>query len=91
MVYMHLAKYKKALEYYETSLTIRKENNMYDHHEAAITKNNLGQMQYQLGRFEEALKYHNEALKTNIKYFGKEHPVIANCYNNIGLVLSKRA
>lgn len=36
----------------------------------------------------EALKCHKRAINLRLKIYGEEHPSIANCYNNIGLVFN---
>ena len=54
--------------------------------QTAIAYNNIGNVYCNLGKYDEALKYHTQALEIQEKVLGEEHSDTTCSYNNIGLV-----
>ena len=52
----------------------------------AGTKNNIGEVYRQLGRYDEAMKSYSEALEINEKCLGSSQAGAAYNYNNMALV-----
>ena len=72
-------------EVFDKTLHYRKAQEAY-HQAVALNPNNvkallyLGNMNGQLGNPQEALEYHQKALKINIKTYGDEHPEVTKSY-----------
>ena len=49
-----------------------------------MTKNNIGIVLRNLGRYEESLKWYQESLEISKKHYGKNHVLVAIRKNNIG-------
>ncbi|MCB4773630.1 MAG: tetratricopeptide repeat protein, partial [Sulfurovum sp.] len=79
--YIHLAKYDKAIELLEETLTIELGEN---HPFTATSYNNIGSAWKSKGEYDEAMKYHEKALKIKLATLGENHPFTATSYNNIG-------
>ncbi len=70
--------YKEAKKYYEEAVRLSPNNSLY--------LNALGYILHDLGKYDEAIKYFQNALNIDLKAFGDNHPNIATRYNNIGAV-----
>jgi tetratricopeptide (TPR) repeat protein len=51
----------------------------------ATKRNNLGSAWYALGHYEKAIGYLEQALASDIKTYGEDHPRVATKRNNLGL------
>ena len=54
--------------------------------DVACTLNNLGELYREIGRYSEAEKLHNQALKIREKLFNKPHHDIGQSLNNLALI-----
>ncbi|CAF3727748.1 unnamed protein product [Rotaria sp. Silwood1] len=76
-----LGEFVKAEEIFET---------MRKHTSDELEKGNLfyqlGQIKTNQQNYKKALEFYQDALTIYLKYFSSDHPNIATCYNNIGLV-----
>ncbi|MCB4778669.1 MAG: tetratricopeptide repeat protein, partial [Sulfurovum sp.] len=79
--YIHLAKYDKAIELLEETLTIELGEN---HLGTATSYNNIGSAWKSKGEYDKAIEYHEKALKITCATLGENHPSTATSYNNIG-------
>ena len=52
-----------------------------------LTANNLGLLYHNLGDYDKAKTFTDEALKV-IKSFGKDHPMTLKCMGNLALVFN---
>ena len=77
---------KKALEYHELSLNIRKKILGEEHPDTATSYNNIGSIYNNMGDNKKALEYYELSLNIRKKILGEEHPDTATSYNNIGLI-----
>ena len=82
----YLAKYNKALDYYQQSLAIRKQAFGEFHPDVTLSYNNIGLVYDDLGDYVRALEYHQQSLAIKIQLYGDSHPDVAISYNNIGSV-----
>ncbi|MCB4762761.1 MAG: tetratricopeptide repeat protein [Sulfurovum sp.] len=85
--YIHLAKYDKAIELLEETLTIELGEN---HPFTATSYNNIGSAWDSKGEYDKAMKYHEKALKIRLATLGENHPLTATSYNNIGSVWNSK-
>ncbi|MCB4781415.1 MAG: tetratricopeptide repeat protein, partial [Sulfurovum sp.] len=79
--YIHLAKYDKAIELLEETLTIELGEN---HPGTATSYNNIGSVWKSKGEYDKAIEYCEKALKIRLATLGENHPSTATSYNNIG-------
>lgn len=83
------SKYDLALFCHEKALKIRKvvlgEHNL----DTAISYNNLGTVNLELGKYEESIKMYQKALSIRKELFGELSPDVATTYNNIGTVYER--
>jgi tetratricopeptide (TPR) repeat protein len=82
--YGELADYKRALEYDEEALEIRKSLFGEEHPETAMSFNNVGAAYGRLGNHERSLEYGKRALEIFRRLFGEEHSETAMSFDNIG-------
>lgn len=82
-MYVEKSDYKEALEHYNRSLKIYKNELGEDNIQLAKVYNNLA---YVTQGFEKRLEYYNKALELYKKFFNKDNSYIAIVYNNIGLL-----
>ncbi|MCB4784619.1 MAG: tetratricopeptide repeat protein, partial [Sulfurovum sp.] len=80
--YIHLAKYDKAIELLEETLTIELGEN---HPLTATSYNNIGSAWDSKGEYDKAIEYYEKALKITCATLEENHPFTATSYNNIGL------
>ena len=59
------------------------------HEEVAASLNNLALLYDAMGHKSEALKLHEETLQIRIKVLGVDHLLVAETYNNLGLLYKK--
>ena len=64
---IHMGDYKKALEYNELSLKIKKKKLGEEHPDTASSYNNIGCTYDKMGDYKKALEYHELSLKINEK------------------------
>ena len=80
----YLAKYNKALDYYQQSLAIRKQAFGEFHPDVATSYNNIGLVYDAQGDYARALEYYQQSLTIKKQLLGESHPDVATSYNNIG-------
>lgn len=86
----NLGNYAPAQEHFERALAIRREHLPIIHEDTARTLNNLGSLWFHLGKYQEALPIHAEALEMRLHlYQGKPHRFIARSLNHLGTVWQK--
>ena len=56
------------------------------HPDVATSYNNLGNLYYSMGRYEEALPLHQKALEIMLEQLGERHPNVASAYNNLAVL-----
>ena len=66
-------------------LSQKEENNTTE----GILLNNIGLVYSDLGDYSKALDFYQKALEIRIKILGMNHPLVADSYNNIGVVFFK--
>ena len=76
----------RSIDFYEQSLTIKKELLGADHPSIGITYNNLGIAFNKLGENEKALSYYQQSLEIKKAAYGNVHPRVSDTYFNIGMV-----
>ena len=79
-----LARYDKAIEYFEKALKSDLKTFGEDHPNVAIHWNNLGQVWDAKGEYDKAIEYFEKALKSDLKTFGEDHPNVATHWNSLG-------
>ena len=57
-----------------------------DHPDVATSYNNIANVYYSQGKYDQALEYLQKALKISLKKLGADHPHVAMYYLNIGVV-----
>jgi tetratricopeptide (TPR) repeat protein/predicted MPP superfamily phosphohydrolase len=87
--YGYLGNYKKALEYQNNALEMRKNLFGEEHADTAVSLNNVGAIYGKLGDYEKALEYEKKAFEIRKKLFGEEHADIAMSLNGIGATYDK--
>ena len=80
-----MSRYRKALEYEEKALKIRREVLGEKHAYTADSYNNIGCIYSSLGESEKALKYHEKALEIRREVLGEKHADTASSYDNLGI------
>ncbi len=69
-------KYKEAFESYELAAKLQPENSLY--------LNDAGFTAYTLGEYGKAIEYIKQALASDLKSYGEDHPSVARRRNNLG-------
>jgi tetratricopeptide (TPR) repeat protein len=82
--YSALGDYKKAQEYQERALKIRREKLGEFHLDTATSYDNIGFVYGELGEYEKALEHKEKALKIRREKLGEDHPYTASSYDTIG-------
>ncbi len=85
-VYYFGQNYNKAVEYWDTSMVIRKKVFGAEHPAVANSLSNIAAAFQQLGLIDSAIVMNNKALKIHQKTFGNKHRSIARIYNNLGVL-----
>ena len=85
-IYLNWNDYAQAIEYFEKSLAIRKENG--DMHGTAILYNNLGVVYERQGNYDKALEYHRQSFEIE-KEIGDIYG-LAISHTNLGLILCRK-
>lgn len=78
--YNHIA----ALEWFQKSLAVYEKIFGKDNIKTGNTFRNIGCLYNDIGKYDEALKYHMDALKIRCEEMGEEHPFTAQSLNDIG-------
>ena len=78
---------KRALDYYERSLNIKKILYGNEHPQNANTINNMAIVYSKLGNDSIALILFKQALNIRLRVFGNIHSSVGDSYNNIGIIL----
>lgn len=86
-IYEGMGEYRRALEYGEKALTIRRRVLGEEHPDTASSYNNVGSTVGALGDHRRALEYQEKALAIRRRVLGEEHPDTAASYNNVGAAL----
>ncbi|OIP37253.1 hypothetical protein AUJ95_08460 [Candidatus Desantisbacteria bacterium CG2_30_40_21] len=79
---MILGQYQKALELLNQGLKIARE--IGDEQGEGVCLGNLGTTYQNLGQFDKAIGYSQQALVIDERFFGKKHPAVARDLNNLG-------
>ena len=87
--YGSLGDSKRALEYTEKALEIRRELFGERHPDTAASLNNVGGAFGNLGDHKRALEYKEKALEIRRELFGERHPDTATSLNNVGTTYGK--
>ncbi len=85
-VYDHKKEHGKAIEHYETALSIQRSDEKGNMEDISSTCNNIAQVYYHIKDFESSLKYHTESLNLKKQLYDEGDIRIAHSYNNIGFV-----
>lgn len=87
----------KKKELLERALQIKEESYDKDHLQIAMTLTHLGNVAYELGKFNESKERLERALQIKEKYYGKDHPIIistlialGNAYDVLGNIIKKK-
>ncbi len=89
-VYRHQRKLELAQATYQQSIRL-KQKHLGDHHPSvAITLNNLGLLNYQLGNPGKAIEQFENALKIFEESLGPDHPYTLKCLDNLERVRDHR-
>ena len=86
--YSDLGETKKAIEFHEKSLAIRKICLPENHPDIATSYNNLGLAYKALGETKKAIEFYEKSLEIRKICLPANHPHIAMSYNNLGLAYS---
>ena len=78
--------YQKALDLYQTSLTIKLKSLSPNHPDLAATYRNIGSVHNKMGEYSKALEFHQKDLDICLKSLPPNHPEVAAIYRNIGTV-----
>ena len=78
--------YKDALDFYERSLILCKNDLPPHHSELGHCYNGIGNVYYSVGEYIKALSFYEQALEIRKTALSQNHPSLATSYNNIGLV-----
>ncbi|CAF1092680.1 unnamed protein product [Rotaria sordida] len=91
-VYHLQGAYKQALEMYEkaSELYVDAYGGMYQHPKQAGLYDMMAMAYRQYGMFDKAMEYYQDSLTILKKTLPTEHPSLAQCYNNIGLLFYDR-
>lgn len=84
VTYFDLSEYQNAINDYNKALVLFEATSGRVSKDVAITLNNIANAFDGLGYFEDALKYHIEALSLKKKVFTSDHIELAKSYNNLG-------
>ena len=76
--------YKKAIDYLNKSLSIKKAVLGDNHPSVADTLNNLGLVYRSMGDYKKAIDYLNKSLSITKAVLGDNHPDVAGTLNNLG-------
>jgi predicted negative regulator of RcsB-dependent stress response len=90
-IYRYQKHFSKAMESYNTALTICKENNKEDQLTIATCYANIGSFYRLKGSFEEALKYYQKALVIREEYIPVPHPTIGNLHIKLARIYVDRS
>ena len=82
--YHDIGNAKRAIEYYEEVLLIRKRLYGGRHPDVATIFSSLGLAWGALGYLEKAIEYGEEALSIHSEEYGKKNPDVAVCLSNLG-------
>ena len=80
---LHMADYKKSIEYSERALAINKRNLGEEHPEVAANLNNIGSAWKALGEYKKAIGYYEKALKIFEDKVGADHPYTKTVKGNM--------
>jgi len=84
-IYQDTGNARKAIDYYEQSLSINNEIYSYRHSSVASNLNTLGLAWRDLGDTKKAIEYIEQALSIYREVYGNKHPDVARALNNLGL------
>ena len=78
--------YQEAETCFQTALEVAQEHLSEEHHQVAISYNNLGTIYQHTGDYDQALDYYKKALDIKLHTFSDTNVFVANSYHNIGAV-----
>ena len=61
-----------------------------EHPYVALSYNNIGTINNNIGNYDKALEAHRKALDIRLNILGEKHPVVAISYNNIGEIYDQK-
>lgn len=88
-IHLELLYYEQAMEFYQKSLTLRKQLLEKGHPEISAGKQVIANAHIRMGAYNLALEGQNEVLKEYIKIYGQDHFRTGTIYMNIGVVYHK--
>jgi len=68
--------YREAFEYYVLAAEL--------HPKSSVYLNEAGGMAFLLGKYSDAIRFCEQALKLDVEYYGEIHALVATKYNNLG-------
>ena len=78
---------KAAKRFASLALKLISRDSMLDHSYAANAHSLMGQVLFQMGKFEEAKSHYEKSLALKLQLLGSEHCDVASSYNNLAIVL----
>ena len=84
MMALTLARYDKAIEYFNKALAIDLKTLGSEHNDVARDWNNLGAAWQTKGEYDKAIEYLDKALASDLKTYGPDYPKVAIRWNNLG-------
>jgi tetratricopeptide (TPR) repeat protein len=91
LTYLELAKYNKAIEYFEKALALDTGVHGDEHWDVAVRLNNLGLAWLDLGNYQKAVEYSKKALTICEKMLGSQHPHTKAGKENLAYAVKKRS
>ncbi|MDO5768752.1 MAG: tetratricopeptide repeat protein [Psychrobacter sp.] len=83
--YMGLNDYDRAEQYLKEALTLSQQPDYIEDSNTAMLYSMLAIIDQSNDKPDEALKYYQEALRVNQKFFGEHHQLVASSYNDIAI------
>ncbi len=86
-VYSKLNQFDKAFEYFIKAMHLYK--NQDNINELRRVYSSIGHLFYKKNEYDMSLQYYKKTISLARKIYGDEHPMIADCYANIGALFAK--
>ena len=81
---------KAAKRFASLALKLISHDGMLDEAYAASTYSLMGQVLFEMGKFEEGKRHFERSLALQLQLLGSKHPSVATAYNNLALLLRKQ-
>ena len=82
--HLRLGRYRISEEYRRLALQMAEANFEPGNPKIALIQNDLGEVLYYLGEYEQAISSYEKAFASDFKTYGIEHPKVAEKWNNLG-------